>query len=99
MMFPYKMVIRFGSLTLSTFAASAVCYPLDTIKRRIQLEGSPGYKNTQIRNELTYATRMVAEEGWRSLYKGFWIGMSSRVPVCLLQYLAYQNLKFLSGSK
>lgn len=99
LMFPYKFIIRFGSLTLSTCLASSVCYPLDTIKRRIQLEGSPGYKNTLVRNEFTYAKRMVAEEGWKSLYKGFWVGLCSKIPVCLIQFMVYQNLKFLSGQE
>ena len=31
----YKLVTRFGALVLSTTLASAVCYPFDTIKRRL----------------------------------------------------------------
>ena len=31
----YKLSARFGALIISTSIAAAVCYPLDTIKRRI----------------------------------------------------------------
>lgn len=51
----YKLCSRFGALIISTSLAAAVCYPLDTVKRRIQIEGMKGYKNTEVLNEFTYA--------------------------------------------
>jgi hypothetical protein len=54
--FAMKYLSRFGCLTISTTLAYALCYPLDTLKRRMQAEGSPGYKYTNTNNEVTYAT-------------------------------------------
>ncbi len=43
--FLYKFLVRFGSSTLSLLLAQAICYPLDTVKRRMQLNGAQGHKN------------------------------------------------------
>ena len=43
--FLHKFLVRFGSSTLSMILAQALCYPLDTVKRRMQLNGSQGHKN------------------------------------------------------
>jgi hypothetical protein len=32
--FPYKFLMRFGASTLSVTLATAIVYPLDTLKRR-----------------------------------------------------------------
>lgn len=91
--FAYKLAARFGALTLASTLASAVCYPFDTIKRRLQLEGSPGYQNSEIYNEFRYANKMMKEEGFRSFYRGFTVGTLCRLPVCIIQYTVYQNYK------
>jgi len=33
--FIYKFMTRFGAMTIATTLASTVCYPIDTIKRRL----------------------------------------------------------------
>lgn len=80
----FKLATRFGALVLSSTAAAAVCYPFDTIKRRIQVEGAPGYANSGVLNEWAYANKMVTEEGWRSLYRGFGLGMMIRAPMSII---------------
>lgn len=39
-----KYVMRFGAMTLSLLLAQTVLYPLDTIKRCMQLDGSLGHR-------------------------------------------------------
>ena len=56
---PFKLAARFGSLTLSSSVACALCYPLDTLKRRLQVEGSLGYQNSGVYNEWKYASKML----------------------------------------
>ena len=41
--FIYKFMQRFGASTISVTLATAFCYPLDTLKRMYQLEGSIGH--------------------------------------------------------
>lgn len=91
--FAYKFLTRFGAVTVASTLAFAVCYPLDTIKRRMQAEGSPGYKFTNTHNELVYAKDMLAKEGVRSFYGGFTVGLARTIPLCFIQFVAFQNLK------
>ncbi len=48
------------------------------------MEGAPGYVNSEIYNEWAYANKMIAEEGWRSLYRGFCLGMMIRAPLAVI---------------
>ncbi len=48
------------------------------------MEGAPGYVNSEIYNEWAYANKMIAEEGWRSLYRGFCLGMMIRAHLAVI---------------
>jgi len=87
--FAYKFLTRFGSLTLSSTLAYSFCYPLDTVKRRMQAEGSPGYKFTDTNNEINYAKQMLKAEGVSGFYKGFVPGLIRTVPMCFMQFIVY----------
>ena len=41
----YKCSQRFGASTLAILAAAAVTHPIDTLKRRVQLNSTPGYSS------------------------------------------------------
>jgi len=43
--FAIKFLQRFGAATLSLVAAQTLFYPLDTVKRCMQLSSSPGHKS------------------------------------------------------
>jgi solute carrier family 25 (mitochondrial phosphate transporter), member 23/24/25/41 len=92
MAFWMKYLARFGSLTISTTLAYGLCYPLDTLKRRMQAEGSPGFKFTNTNNEVKYAAQMLKNEGILNFYRGFVPGMCRVLPMSLLNYIIYENL-------
>ena len=82
--FLYKFFTRFGSVTISTTLAFLLCYPFDTVKRRMQAEGSPGYSYTNTHNEVEYARGMLKTEGLASFYRGFVPGLTRTVPMCFI---------------
>ena len=88
----YKLGVRFGAVTCASVLATAICYPFDTVKRRIQMLGTPGFQKVETTNELKYMSNMLRKEGVRAFYKGFTVGVLSRVPMAILQYSVYQNL-------
>jgi solute carrier family 25 phosphate transporter 23/24/25/41 len=74
---------------LASTLAYSFCYPLDTVKRRMQAEGSPGYKFTDTNNEINYAKQMLKAEGVIGFYKGFVPGLIRTVPMCFMQFIVY----------
>lgn len=92
----YKYSTRFGASTFSLLLAQALCYPLDTIKRRMQLNGAQGFKNLY-KNDLHCLQRILKEEGlWRGLYAGWTINVVRCLPLTLVQFIFFQNLRFIS---
>ncbi|KAG2502088.1 hypothetical protein HYH03_000580 [Edaphochlamys debaryana] len=75
-----------------TFAAS-VCYPLDTIRRRMQMKGQ-AYKSQ------SDAFRTIwAKEGVRGFYRG-WVANSVKVvPQNAIRMVSYEALKKVLGVK
>ncbi len=75
-----------------TFAASA-CYPLDTVRRRMQMKGR------------TYANMFDAlatigrTEGVRGFYRG-WVANTLKVaPMSAIRFVSYEMLKGVMGVK
>ncbi len=93
--FIYKLLIRFGASSLSLLIAQGICYPLDTIKRRMQLNGSQGHKNIY-KNDYHCFQKILKEEGYRGLYQGWTINIVRCLPLALIQYVMFQNLRFMS---
>lgn len=60
--------------TAATIASQAAVYPLDTVRRRLQVMGTPSHPGTY-KGAWDCARTMVRTEGLRSLYRG--IGVSS----------------------
>ncbi|TNV77496.1 hypothetical protein FGO68_gene2474 [Halteria grandinella] len=93
--FLYKYLTRFGASTFSLLLAQALCYPLDTVKRRMQVNGSLGFKN-MYKSDLHCLQTIIAKEGVRQLYSGWSLNMVKCVPLTLMQYIMFQNLRFIS---
>mmetsp|Transcript_22067 Transcript_22067/g.36820 ORF Transcript_22067/g.36820 Transcript_22067/m.36820 type:complete len:335 (-) Transcript_22067:248-1252(-) len=74
------------------FAAS-VCYPLDTVRRRMQMKGSM-YSNT-----LNCVTTMARQEGYRGFYKGWLANALKVVPQNSIRFVSYEFMKTLLGVK
>jgi len=63
--------------------AQTICYPLDTVRRRMQLKGT---KYTGIANAFT---TILKEETWQGLYKGITPNAIKVVPNNGIRFMAY----------
>ena len=73
-----------------TFAASA-CYPLDTVRRRMQMKGKV------YNNMLDALQTMWRTEGVRGFYRG-WVANTLKVaPMSAIRFVSYEALKNLLG--
>lgn len=73
-----------------TFAASA-CYPLDTVRRRMQMRGKV------YNNMLDALQTMWRTEGVRGFYRG-WVANTLKVaPMSAIRFVSYEALKGLLG--
>ncbi|KAK9816922.1 hypothetical protein WJX72_007114 [[Myrmecia] bisecta] len=79
-------------------AAQVMCYPIDTVRRRMQLTGSRGvaagiqyYHLTGYRDCLV---RMARLEGVSSFYRGLGINCLKTVPGAAIQFVAYDHIKY-----
>lgn len=78
--------INFASGGLAAVVCSIISNPFDAVKTRIQLQ--PG----QYRNMVHAATRMLAEEGFRSLWDGLALRMSRKALSSALAWTVYEEL-------
>jgi len=62
--FPYKFLTRFGASSVSATIAAAITYPLDTIKKRMQVDACKAFKNTKTGNsEFAIVRHIINVEG------------------------------------
>lgn len=83
-----------GNLTMGAAAgifASTVCYPLDTIRRRMQMAGKT------YRNQADAVRTIYASEGFRGFYRGWAANSIKVVPQNSIRFVAYELLKSLLG--
>ncbi len=64
------MSALFGSTSISSALASAVVYPLDTLKRRLQVTGSFGYNDNYSEPSMGIVMNKFFNEGLKSMYRG-----------------------------
>ena len=81
--------LMIGSAT-GMFAAT-VCYPLDTVRRRMQMKDS-GYKNVG-----DALRRIAAEEGIKGYYRGWAANCLKVVPQNSIRFVSYELIKQLMG--
>lgn len=71
--------------------AATVCYPLDTIRRRMQMKGQV------YRNQLHAFTTIWTQEGLRGFYRG-WLANTLKVaPQNSIRFVSYEFLKKMMG--
>ena len=78
---------------------SAVTFPLDLVRRRMQLEGAGG--RARVYNSGLFGTfrHIVHTEGFRGLYRGILPEYCKVVPSVGIVFMTYEILKsFLSGT-
>jgi solute carrier family 25 phosphate transporter 23/24/25/41 len=72
------------------FSAS-VCYPLDTVRRRMQMKGGT-YKHT-----LDCFYQIATKEGYQTFFKGWAANALKVVPQNSIRFVSYELLKTLLG--
>lgn len=94
--FVYKFLSRFGAATISVTLATAICYPLDTMKRMYQLEGTLGHSERNSK-KIPMARYMWLTDGkLKGFYRGFSVALAKAVPLALVQFICFQNLSIIS---
>lgn len=83
--------VNFSSAILAGAACSAVSNPFDAVKTRIQLQPR------RYRNVWQAGYRMVAEDGFRSLWNGLALRMSRKALSSALAWTVYEELIRRSG--
>uniref|UniRef100_A0A7S4V0H8 Mitochondrial carrier protein n=2 Tax=Guillardia theta TaxID=55529 RepID=A0A7S4V0H8_GUITH len=84
----WKLVAGASAATV----AHIVTYPMDTIRRRMQLQGAAGAQ-ILYKNAIDCAAQMVKREGVRSLYRGLTATCIRGVPNTGIQFAVYEGLK------
>ena len=76
--------------TAGTVAAT-VCYPLDTVRRRMQMKGS------MYKNQADALATIWKTEGVRGFYRGWAANTLKVVPQNAIRFVSYETLKGLLG--
>ncbi|CAK94341.1 unnamed protein product (macronuclear) [Paramecium tetraurelia] len=83
-----------GIGSISTITATALTYPIDTIRRRIQINGSLGAQRAYV--SFSDCVKKMRKEGLLSYYRGFWITLVRVVPAATIQFGCFDYLRELS---
>ena len=78
--------VNFTSASLAAAACSIISNPFDAVKTRIQLQPQ------EYRNMVQAALRMVAEDGFRSLWDGLALRLSRKALSSALAWTVYEEL-------
>lgn len=73
--------------------AATVCYPLDTVRRRMQMKGKT------YNGQLDAMRSILQKEGMRGFYKGWAANTLKVVPQNSIRFVAYELLKGFMGVK
>lgn len=77
------------------FASQTVSYPLEVIRRRMQVGGVVGDGHRLTMAEV--AGNIYRSGGWRGFYIGLGIGYAKVVPMVSVSFYAYERAKFWLG--
>lgn len=64
----------------------------------MQLNGAAGHKNLY-KNDWQCLAKVWREEGYRGFYSGFSVNLVRCIPLTLIQFMFFQNLKFINQKK
>lgn len=73
--------------SISSLTAQSVCYPLDTIRRRMMS------KDFLYKNSLDGLIKILSTEGVRSLYSGITVNMTKMIPNNCIRFIVYESIK------
>ena len=87
-----NMIRYIGIGTISGIFAQVLTYPIDTIRRRKQLDGALGTPKLY-KSSFDMLSKMVKTEGIRALYAGLTPSLLKVVPAFAIQFACYDILK------
>ncbi|CAN1135113.1 Mitochondrial substrate carrier family protein B [Linum perenne] len=92
-------MVSLGCGSLSGIAASTATFPIDLVRRRMQLEGAGGKARVYTGGLLGTFRHIIKNEGLRGLYRGILPEYYKVVPGVGIVFMTYETLKMvLSGS-
>lgn len=84
-----------GSGGFAGFVSQTLSYPLEVIRRRMQVGGVVGDGHRLSIAEV--ANRIFMEKGWRGFFVGLTIGYVKVVPMAAVSFYVYERAKFYLG--
>ncbi|KAF0920898.1 hypothetical protein E2562_037591 [Oryza meyeriana var. granulata] len=91
-------VVSLFSGSLSGIASSTATFPLDLVKRRMQLQGAAGTSSV-CKSSITVTVRQIFQkEGLRGFYRGIGPEYLKVVPSVGIAFMTYETLKSLLSS-
>ena len=83
---------------LAQVGAGAVFTPMDVVKERLQVRALLGSRASGASVGLHEVARLVAREGWGSLFRGYWAGNAVWVPWNMVYISCYEETRRRLGS-
>ena len=80
---------------MAGFVSQTLSYPLEVIRRRMQVGGVVGDGHRLTMAEV--ARNIIREKGYRGFYVGLTIGYVKVVPMAATSFYVYERMKVLFG--
>lgn len=88
----------FTASSIASVVSKAAVYPLDTIRKRVQVHGTrvrrdalhAGYGNQYSHNFLKAGTQIVAKDGIKGLYRGLLVSLVKAWPVSFISIMVFE---------
>ncbi|KAF2306201.1 hypothetical protein P3X46_004925 [Hevea brasiliensis] len=92
------VVVSLACGSLSGIASSTATFPLDLVRRRMQLEGAGGRKRVYTTGLFGTFGHIIRNEGLKGLYRGILPEYYKVVPSVGIVFMTYETLKMLLSS-
>jgi hypothetical protein len=91
-----QMAVNMGCGALSGISATLIIYPIDVIRRRMQLQGLHRTKEAR-HGALTEARLIISKEGVKGMYRGLTPELCKIIPMVSITFCVYESLKEYLG--
>lgn len=88
-----SITMRLSCGALAGLLGQTVTYPLDVVRRQMQVENMQASGGARHKNTWKGLTTIVSEQGWRQLFAGLSINYIKIVPSVAIGFTAYDMMK------